>query len=356
MLQRCSRCVLPETYPGIQYDAQGVCNLCRSHKERAVFGRQALDEMIKTRKKQTGPYDSIVALSGGRDSTYVAYYAARELGLRPLLYTFDNGMMPEQTIQNLSQTANRLGLDHVVEKSDHVLKNARHILSCWIHKPSPAMIGLVCSGCRTGYVRGLAKTARRHQIGLVLTGGGEPTGLFAQSLLSSTGRGKDRGSLVTGLAHEWLANPRYAANPAFIARLGLEFFYRFYRSDRKAVRSLALFRFIPWDENTIVSTIEGELGWKKATYTLATWRSDCTINELKNYLYKRTLGFTKNDELLSGMIRSGQIGRDQALERLVNDNAHSPQFIARLCAELGVDHQTLERALDAYARPAPRAA
>jgi tRNA(Ile)-lysidine synthase TilS/MesJ len=177
---------LPETYPGIEYDSHGVCNHCRTHHVRPIHGKAALDNLVDTRRARTGPYDSIVALSGGRDSTYVAYYAAKVLGLKPLLYTFDNGMMPEQTVENVKGTARLLGLDHVVEKSDKVVKNAKHIMSCWVHRPSPAMIGLLCSGCRTGYVRGLAKTARAHRIPLVLTGGGEPERSFAQILLSST--------------------------------------------------------------------------------------------------------------------------------------------------------------------------
>jgi len=101
-----------------------------------------------------------------------------------------------------------------------------------------------------------------------------------------------------------------------------------------------------------VSTIEQELGWKKAAYSNATWRSDCTVNELKNYLYKRTLGFTKNDELVSGMIRTKLLDRQEALERLTTDNVSSPQFIARLCGELGVNYDALERALEAYVKPA----
>jgi hypothetical protein len=348
--------VLPETYPGIHFDANGVCNHCRTHRARHTLGREALDKLVEARRSRSGPYDSIVALSGGRDSTYVAHYATKVLGLKPLLYTFDNGMMPEQTVENVAWTARKLGLDHVISKSDDVVKNAKHIMSCWVHKPSPAMIGLLCSGCRTGYVRGLAKTARKHGIALVLTGGGEPERSFAQLLLSSTNQRNKKLSLVAGMARQWLENPRYAANPAFIARLGTEFVYRFYRPDRKVVRSAALFRFIPWDEETIVSTIEQELGWKKAAYTNATWRSDCTVNELKNYLYKRTLGFTKNDELVSGMIRTDLLTRQEALERLDSDNVSSRAFIARLCAELGVNYQALENALDIYPVPAAMAA
>jgi hypothetical protein len=273
------------------------------------------------------------------------------LGLKPLLYTFDNGMMPEQTVENIAQTVRILGLDHVVEKSDHVIKNAKHILSCWVRGPSSAMIGLLCSGCRTGYVRGLTKTARRYGIGLILTGGGEPERSFAQRLLSTTRSRGEKLPMLAGLAQQLTQNPRYVANPAFVARLGLEFFYRFYRNERKTVSSLALFRFIEWDEETIVSTIEQELGWKKAAYTSTTWRSDCTVNELKNYLYKRTLGFTKNDELISGMIRRNLLDRETALQRLAQDNLSSPQFLARLCTELDVDHRALEHALDRYGDP-----
>ena len=97
-LKRCSRCVLPETYPYIRFDDQGVCNFCRDQAptdQRDLKGEVELRRTIDKLRNHSGRYDSIVALSGGRDSAYMAWYAVRKLGLKPLAFTVNNGFMPE---------------------------------------------------------------------------------------------------------------------------------------------------------------------------------------------------------------------------------------------------------------------
>jgi len=157
------------------------------------------------------------------------------------------------------------------------------------------------------------------------------------------------------MIRQGLQNPCYLAHPIAFVHLGQEFLYRFYRTRRKIGLTAPIFRYVPWDEETIVSTIQQELGWQRAAYTKATWRSDCVLNELKNYLYKSMLGFTKNDELLSGMIRTNRIGRAEALERLGKENQISPKFIAGLCADLGTNYPALKRALGGTVKPAAAA-
>jgi hypothetical protein len=301
--------------------------------------------LVEQRRSKAGAYDCLVALSGGRDSTFAAYHVVHSLGLKPLLYTFDNGLMPDQTRENIESAVSLLGADLVMERSDHVIKNARHVLSCWMRKPSPAMIGLLCSGCRTGYVRGLARTAREFEIPLVITGGGEPERSFAQRLLSPTNSRGRKMELISGMIREWVHNPYYVADPQFVSRLAVEFFYRFLHSEKDAVNTVPLFRYIGWDEQTIVSTIEEKMQWKKAQYTNSTWRSDCKINELKNYLYLHSLGFTKHDELLSGMVRKGMMDRGTALRRLAEDNVISEPFLVALSNELGFDRRVLAQAV-----------
>jgi hypothetical protein len=69
------------------------------------------------------------------------------------------------------------------------------------------------------------------------------------------------------------------------------------------------------------------------------------INELKNYLYQNTLGFTKHDEQLSGMIRRGLMTREEAMHRLETDSNISDEFMSELCQSLGVDWRRLQAAL-----------
>jgi tRNA(Ile)-lysidine synthase TilS/MesJ len=345
MLKRCSKCVLPETYPGIAFNEHGVCSYCLIHRDRTPWGEAALKSLVEPYRERGKAYGCMVALSGGRDSTFAANYAVKVLGLKPLLFTFDNGFMPDQTKENIRNTVAMLGTDHVVAKRDDMKKSVKCFLSAWVHTPSPAMIGLLCTGCRTGYLQELVKTVRAYDIPLVITGAGEPERSFAERLLSSDRSRRRMLPLLSGFAAQVIKEPRYISSISFLTMVAKEFFFRFLYKVKKQVRMTAIFRYIEWDEQKIASTIERELKWKKPAYSNSSWRADCKLNELKNYMYMETLGFTKHDELLSGMIRRGLLTRESALQRLIADNVISRAFLGELCSGLGLDYRDLETSL-----------
>src|SRR5262249_46751220 len=68
-LRRCTRCVLPETFPFISFDEHGVCNICNDYKPLQPMGTDALLKAIEKYRKNTGVADCILPFSGGRDSS-----------------------------------------------------------------------------------------------------------------------------------------------------------------------------------------------------------------------------------------------------------------------------------------------
>jgi len=84
----CSKCILPDTYRDISFNSEGVCNYCVDYRPvDRNLGKEALLNLLRSRTK-TGPYDCVVPLSGGKDSTFVLYYIVRELGLKPIAPIF----------------------------------------------------------------------------------------------------------------------------------------------------------------------------------------------------------------------------------------------------------------------------
>ena len=71
----CNNCILPETFPGIRFDENGVCNFCREFKGK-------------------GSYDCLMAYSGGKDSTYTLWILKKKYDLRILALTFDQTSHP----------------------------------------------------------------------------------------------------------------------------------------------------------------------------------------------------------------------------------------------------------------------
>lgn len=354
-MKRCSKCILPETYPGITFNHQGVCSLCENYMKTEYQGKEELLR-VADKLRNGDPYDCMVALSGGRDSTFVAYYAVNELKLNVLAVTIDNGFIPQQVRKNIKCAVERLGIDHQYFAHDHMKHTVKHIMRSWMHSPSPGMISLLCTGCTTGIMSGLVKAAQENKISAILGGGGdivgsggEPEASFAEGLMSLSANPRLRSlSIGLGFMREFFRNPRYLSNLRFSTTLLREFLYRFAFKLENHVQPIGLFEYIRWDEDEIKSVIQGKLGWKKPKDWQSSWRADCKIHLLKEYLYRETIGFTKNNELLSGMIREDMITREGALVRLEHDNKISSQFLADFLSQYEIELGEVDNALNRY--------
>jgi N-acetyl sugar amidotransferase len=123
----CTRCIMDSSVPNISFDDQGVCNYCREYLEQCSHvlddsngQKKAKLRSLVTRVKKAGegkPYDCIVGVSGGVDSSWVLVRVV-ELGLRPLAVHMDNGWNSELAQHNIASLVQKLGVDlhtHVID-------------------------------------------------------------------------------------------------------------------------------------------------------------------------------------------------------------------------------------------------
>lgn len=115
----CKRCIMDTSDPEITFDAEGICCHCTAALARMqqqilpqVQREQALSTLVNTIKKEGKgkDYDCIIGVSGGVDSTTVAY-TVKKLGLRPLAVHFDNGWDSELAVHNIQKTLQELSID-----------------------------------------------------------------------------------------------------------------------------------------------------------------------------------------------------------------------------------------------------
>ncbi len=116
----CTQCVMDTTVPDIRFDEHGVCNHCHQYRRRVATelhdtpaGRASLEAQVEQMKREGHgrDYDCLIGVSGGVDSTYVAYLVKKEHGLRPLAVHLDNGWDSELAVANVERTLKRLQID-----------------------------------------------------------------------------------------------------------------------------------------------------------------------------------------------------------------------------------------------------
>ena len=97
-MRYCSKCILPESAETVQFDDEGVCNVCRQaeikHEEIDWSERRKILDEIISRYRGKGQYDCIIPFSGGKDSTFQLWYVVKELGLKPLVVRFNHWGVP----------------------------------------------------------------------------------------------------------------------------------------------------------------------------------------------------------------------------------------------------------------------
>ncbi len=321
-LKRCSKCILPETYPFVDFDDHGVCRYCRNWKTIRPKGEQALLDAVEPYRSKDGSPDVILAFSGGRDSSYGLHYVKTVLGMNPVAFTYDWGMVTDLARRNQARLCGALGVEHIIRSADIAAKRryVRKNIEAWLKKPELGMVTLLMAGDKEFYAH--ARQLRKETgIKLVIF----CTGNLIEEAPYKTGlmgfRQDDDNMVLTKMSTRnkaamlWYYAKNYLKNPAYINESLLDTANAFWQTFVVKDDFLYLFHYLPWNEDTIVGTIRKEYDWEIATDTQTTWRIGDGTAAFYNYIYGTMAGFTEDEAMLSNMVREGHIDRDEAMLR-----------------------------------------
>jgi hypothetical protein len=314
-MKRCVRCIMPETLPGISYDGQGVCNHCRSYQVPGVFGEKAFLEVLDSVRGKGQPYDCMVPLSGGRDSTYTLYLAKEVYGMNPLAVNADNEFRNEQAVINMERAVKKLNADFISVRSKRdighkfVLANVRAGIPLGL----PTLVGSFCRQCSYGYKSVTYIEASKRKIPLILwgTSAAESTEQTRELSLSGLQRSRFLKLFDPNLYRTEIyalmqrAEFRVPGNPLFSRKKAV--------LKDPAVREISVFDYILWERHKIKDVIMNKLGWEKPADHATSWRTDCKLHEIVNYLWVKLVGCSMDCMGFCNMIISGQMERAEAL-------------------------------------------
>ncbi len=327
-LKRCTKCLLPETFPFIEYDDHGVCNFCNHYKPKNMTGSmEQLMQLVEPYRNSQGKPDCIVPFSGGRDSTYSLHIVKKNLGLHPIAFTYDWGMVTDLARRNIARVCGKLGVENIIVSADIRWKreNIRKNISAWLKDPKLGMIPLFMAGDKYFfYYTNVVKKRTGIKLNIwginnlenteFKTGFAGLSPKFNKKRIYSLSK-INQLKLMGFVGGSMLKNPSYI-NQSILDTMG-SFATRYIAPKRDYYH---LFDYYHWDENEITRLITDEYEWERAIDTKSTWRIGDGTASFYNYIYFTVAGFSENDTFRSNQIREGMIDRETALKLVEEEN------------------------------------
>jgi len=341
-LRRCTKCVLPETFPYIYFDENGICNYCNNYKKIDLLGMEALEEVLDRNRDPDGSIKCVVSFSGGRDSSYGLHLVKKVLGLDAITFTYDWGVATEIAKRNQERLCKELGVQQIVIKAnlDRKLKNIKANLEAWLKQPDLGTIPILTSVGQQFFYHANQVGKKLHRELIVLCATPFERTNFKSGFSGikphfdgSKNSTADKINMVLSYLGKYIKNPSYL-NRSVIDTIGG--YLSFYVIPHNYLR---LFEFLEWDEQVVNSTLIEQYGWETSPETPSTWRIDDGTVPLSDYMYYMMSGLTINDTFRSNQIREGRLKREEALSLVNRENQPRFDSIQWYCEKIGVDFE-----------------
>jgi N-acetyl sugar amidotransferase len=318
-LNHCIKCGLPETYETIEFDEQGVCNICRQQdfkKEKINWKsrKKMLDSLIEKYRGKYD-YDCIVPFSGGKDSTFTLYYLMKEYNLKPLVVQFNHGFMRPGVLENNERTFRKLGVDVISFRPNwKVVKR--------LMKETLIRKGDFCWHCHTGIFSYPMHIAIKFNVPLVLWG--EPSSDYTayydyhDDEVEEVDETRFNRFVNLGITAEDMKG-MIESDFDLDSRDLIPYSYPELRDLKKMrYRSVCLGSYIPWDVRAQSKLIMDKLGWKgdqvegipSELYPYE--KIECAMQGVRDYIKYQKRGYGRVTQMTAMDIRNNLMTKTEA--------------------------------------------
>jgi len=334
----CKKCIMDTTDPDIWFDDDGICSHCHRYKSiiqsKSYLKKRedgALERLVaEIKKKANKKYDCIIGVSGGVDSTYVAYIV-KKLGLQPLAVHLDNGWNSDIAVSNMKNTLEKLEIE--LYNYDADCEEFYDLQLAFLKASTPDVEIPTDHALRAA----LYEVAARENIQFIISGHNTAT----------EGGGVAAWSQGHG---DW----RYIKSvyKKFGSRSSLKSFphygpFRFiYYTLIKKIRWIQILDYLYYNKKQAMTILENELGWK---YYGGKHYESIYTRFCQGYILPKKFGFDKRRLHLSSLVWSCQISRDDALEEMTkSDYPAELQEQDRKLVEkkLGISHEKFDKIMN----------
>jgi len=343
MLQHCKACNLPETYETIEFDEQGICNICRQKefKDNAIDWNARYEQLVKLVEQYRGKYsyDCIVPFSGGKDSSFTLLYLMKEFKIKPLVVQFNHGFMRQGLLKNNERTFRKLGVD-VISFTPNWQLVKRLMLEALVRK------GDFCWHCQAGISSYPMHVALQQHVPLIFWG--EPSSEYTayydyrNDEIEEVDEEKYNRFSNIGITAEDMAG-MISGDFDFDPRDLKPFSYPPLRELKKlGYRSVCLGSYIPWDVKKQVAIIQTELGWQGDQVEGMPWseypyeKIECHLQGVRDYIKYLKRGYGRVTQMTALDLRNQRITQEKARDLIDQYEGRKPPSLMLFLEYLGI--------------------
>lgn len=304
----CSNCIMDSSDKTLKFDEEGVCEYCINFKEniepnwfpnqKGIDMMMPLIDKIKHEGKNKD-HDCIIGLSGGLDSSYATYVAVEKFGLRPLIFHCDAGWNSDISTSNIEKLVKKLDLDlvtHVINWEE--MKDLQRAFF-------KSQVSFVDQAQDLGLFSSMYNFAMKHNFKYVITGGNNSTECIRECI--------DWTYFSTDTRHVKDIHKKFGEKDLKTFPMCDIFKYQLYFRFVKGMKVIKILDNYPYIKNEAINELKEKFDW--TPYKMKHYESRFT-RFYESYWTPKKHGFDKRRAYLSSEILTGQISREEALERI----------------------------------------
>lgn len=339
--QMCSRCVMDTTDSAIIFDAKGVCDHCNTFDTKVKpnwhtgeRGEKELRQLVQTIKTsgRGRDFDCIIGMSGGIDSSYLTYIAT-ELGLRPLVFHVDAGWNSQIAVNNIEKLIDKLGLDLYTEVINW--QEIRDLQLAYFKSGVPH----IDTPQDHAFFATMYKFAEEHNIKYILTGANFSTECIRNPI-------------------EWMyyqsdsiqlrdIHAKFGTRPLVTYPVTSILRHKIWLPYVLGIKIVRPLNMVEYDKVAAIQLLIEKFGWQP--YPQKHFESRFT-RFYEGYWLPKKFGFDTRKVQYSSLIVTGQMTRDEALEKLKTpalDDATVRQEFEYVANKLEISMEELQSYMDA---------